>query len=307
MADTPPTSPSDAGPSPDTGTMDAGSSPRPITIRSLKRMVDAGDPFACLTAYDALTASILQDAGIPVLLVGDTAAEVILGLPSTIHAPLEFMLTLTAAVKRAAPRCWVIGDMPFMSYQVSDEEGVRNAGRFLVEGRADAVKLEVDLSYVGLVSRMGRAGVPVIAHLGSKPQHAHRHGGYYSDGRTAEDAARLLEEARAFEDAGATMLLVEAVPEVVAQSIVESVSIPVIGCGAGGACHGQIVVTQDLTGMTEWQPPFAQPIAKVNEALHQVAREWKDRVGRRAHGEHPYRMRSGELERMNRHPRPTDR
>ena len=98
------------------------------------------------------------------------------------------------------------------------------------------------------------------------------------------------------------MLLVEAVPEVVAEAVVDSVSIPVIGCGAGSACHGQIVVTQDLTGMTEWQPPFAQPISKVNESIHHVAREWKDRVTRKAHGEHPYRMRSGELDRLNRHP-----
>ncbi|MAJ47928.1 MAG: 3-methyl-2-oxobutanoate hydroxymethyltransferase [Planctomycetes bacterium TMED75] len=280
---------------------------RPVTIRSLKRMVDASEPFACLTAYDALTASLLQKAGVPVLLVGDTAAEVILGLPSTIHAPLDFMITLTAAVKRGAPDCWVIGDMPFMSYQISDEQGVQNAGRFLVEGQADAVKLEVDLSYVSLVGRMARAGIPVIAHMGSKPQHSSRHGGYYSDGRTAEDALRLIEEAVAFEDAGASMLLIEAVPEVVARRVIDSVSIPVIGCGAGNSCHGQIVVTQDLTGMTEWQPPFAQPIAPLAESLHEVASHWIDRVSRRAHGEHPYRMRSGEMERLDRHQDESDR
>lgn len=280
---------------------------RPVTIRSLKRMVDASEPFACLTAYDALTASLLQKAGVPVLLVGDTAAEVILGLPSTIHAPLDFMITLTAAVKRGAPDCWVIGDMPFMSYQISDEQGVQNAGRFLVEGHADAVKLEVDLSYVSLVSRMARAGIPVIAHMGSKPQHSSRHGGYYSDGRTASDALRLIEEAVAFEDAGASMLLIEAVPEVVSRRVIDSVSIPVIGCGAGNSCHGQIVVTQDLTGMTEWQPPFAQPIAPIAESLHNVASHWIDRVSRRAHGEHPYRMRSGEMERLDRHQDESDR
>lgn len=303
MADNPSTSqtpeftPADQQRESDQGPLD-----RPVTIRSLKRMVEAGEPFACLTAYDALTAGLLQKAGVPVLLVGDTAAEVILGLPGTIHAPLDFMITLTAAVKRGAPHCWVIGDMPFMSYQVSDEEGVRNAGRFLVEGTADAVKLEVDLSFVPLVARMARAGIPVIAHMGSKPQHANRHGGYYSDGRTAEDARRLIEEAIAFEEAGASMLLIEAVPEVVASRVIESVSIPVIGCGAGGACHGQIVVTQDLIGMTEWQPPFAQPIAPLGEHLHSVARQWIDRVARRAHGEHPYRMRSGESEQLDRHP-----
>lgn len=271
---------------------------KPITIRTLRRMADAGEPFACLTAYDALTAGWLQRAGIPVLLVGDTAAEVILGLPSTIHAPLDFMVTLTAAVKRGAPNCWVIGDMPFLSYQVSVGEAILNAGRFLVEGCADAVKLEVDLGFLPLIGRLAQAGIPVIAHIGSKPQQSALHGGYYSDGRTAEDASRLIEEAVAFEGAGATMILIEAVPEQVAAAVVENVSIPVIGCGAGSACHGQIVVTQDLLGMTEWQPPFAQPVESIGASIMRIAQTWSDRVRRRAHGEHPYRMREGEAARL---------
>ena len=276
---------------------------KPVTIRTLRRIVDSGETFACLTAYDALTAGWLQKAGIPVLLVGDTAAEVILGLPSTIHAPLDFMVTLTAAVKRGAPNCWVIGDMPFLSYQVSESEAIQNAGRFLVEGRADAVKLEVDASFVPLVARLTQAGIPAIAHIGSKPQQAVRHGGYYSDGRTAPDAIRLLEEAIAFEEAGAVMILVEAVPEEVAAAIVDAVSIPVIGCGAGAPCHGQIVVTHDLLGMTEWQPPFAQPVQSVSGSITEIAQTWSDRVRRRAHGEHPYRMREGEAELLREHVR----
>ncbi len=279
---------------------------KPVTIRTLRRMVDAGEAFPCLTAYDALTAGWLQQAGIPVLLVGDTAAEVILGLPATIHAPLDFMITLTAAVKRGAPNCWVIGDMPFLSYQVSEAEAIRNGGRFLVEGRADAVKLEVDAAFVPVVTRMAQAGIPVIAHIGSRPQHVGRHGGYYSDGRRAEDAYRLIDEARSFEEAGAVMILVEAVPEEVAAAIVDAVDVPVIGCGAGSACHGQIVVTHDLTGMTEWQPPFAQPIEAVGDSLVRVAGVWADRVRRRAHGEHPYRMIEGESERLVQRTDPDD-
>ncbi len=275
---------------------------RPVTIRTIQRMVDSGEAFACLTAYDALTAGHMQAAGVPVLLVGDTAAEVILGLPGTIHAPLDFLITLTAAVKRGAPNCWVIGDMPFMSYQVSIEEGLRNAGRFLVEGHADAVKLEVDLGHVELVRRMAHAGVPVIAHIGSKPQQARRHGGYYSDGRTVDAADRLIEEAVAFESAGASMILVEAVPAEVSAEIVKSVRIPVIGCGAGPDCHGQIVVTHDLLGLTDWQPPFAQPIDRIGDAVRQVGAQWADRVARRAHGEHPYRMSEGETERLRNRP-----
>jgi 3-methyl-2-oxobutanoate hydroxymethyltransferase len=272
---------------------------RPVTIRTLRQMVASGEAFPCLTAYDALTAGWLQQAGVPVLLVGDTAAEVILGLPTTIHAPLEFMITLTAAVKRGAPKCWVVGDMPFLSYQVSESEAIRNGGRFLVEGHADAVKLEVDEAFAPLVRRMSQAGIPVIAHIGSRPQHVGRHGGYYSDGRSADDARRLVDEARLFEDAGAVMILVEAVPQEVAAAIVEAVDLPVIGCGAGPACHGQIVVTHDLTGMTEWQPPFAQPIAPLGQAMVHVAAHWADRVRRRAHGEHPYRMREGESEQLS--------
>lgn len=271
---------------------------RPVTIRTLRKLAASGEAFPCLTAYDALTAGWLQQAGIPVLLVGDTAAEVILGLPSTIHAPLDFMITLTAAVKRGAPNCWVVGDMPFLSYQVSESEAIRNGGRFLVEGRADAVKLEVDESFAPLVRRMSDAGIPVIAHIGSRPQHVARHGGYYSDGRSADDAQRLVGEARRFEEAGAVMVLVEAVPEEVAAAVVGAVDVPVIGCGAGAACHGQIVVTQDLMGLTDWQPPFAQPIAPIGRALVDVAAHWGDRVRRRAHGEHPYRMREGESERL---------
>lgn len=261
-------------------------------------MVDAGEAFACLTAYDALTAGCLQRAGIPVLLVGDTAAEVILGLPSTIHAPLDFMITLTAAVKRGAPNCWVIGDMPFLSYQVSEEQAIANAGRFLVEANADAVKMEVDMSFIQVVERSARAGIPVIAHIGSKPQQAAIHGGYYSDGRTVADAERLIEEALAFEQAGATMILIEAVPEQVAAAVVDKVSVPVIGCGAGSACDGQIVVTQDLLGMTEWQPPFAQPVESISDSITRIAHTWSDRVRRRAHGEHPYRMSEGEAARL---------
>jgi 3-methyl-2-oxobutanoate hydroxymethyltransferase len=295
-----------ASPTPGTSTTDSdpltSGIEKPVTIRTLRRMVDAGEAFPCLTAYDALTAGWLQRAGIPVLLVGDTAAEVILGLPSTIHAPLDFMITLTAAVKRGAPNCWVIGDMPFMSYQVSESEAIRNGGRFLVEGRADAVKLEVDEAFVPVVTRMAQAGIPVIAHIGSRPQHVGRHGGYYSDGRSAADALRLIDEARAFEQAGAVMILVEAVPEEVAAAIIEAVDVPVIGCGAGSACDGHIVVTHDLTGMTEWQPPFAQPVEAVGESLVRVASVWADRVRRRAHGEHPYRMREGESDRLAQRP-----
>ncbi|QOJ17061.1 MAG: 3-methyl-2-oxobutanoate hydroxymethyltransferase [Phycisphaeraceae bacterium] len=268
---------------------------QPMTARSIARLVEKGEPFACLTCYDATTARWLQQAGIPVLLVGDTAAEMILGLPSTIHAPLDFLILITAAVKRGAPNCLVMADMPFMSYQTSDADGLRNAGRFMTEGLADAVKLEVDRSFTGLVSKMAHAGVPVVAHLGLRPQHVRREGGYRFAGRTASEARELIDAARAMEDAGSSMLLLEAMPAEVSEAIVSAVKIPVIGCGAGPACHGQIVVLQDLLGLTPRQPPFAPPLTDGGGHLMDAAAKWADRVKRRDLGEHPYRMDAGEM------------
>jgi 3-methyl-2-oxobutanoate hydroxymethyltransferase len=269
-----------------------------VTLRTIQRWTRDRSPFACLTCYDATTARWFERAGIPVLLVGDTAAEVILGFSGTVHAPLDFLITLTAAVKRGAPKCFVMGDMPFLSYQADEAEGIRNAGRFLVEGSADAVKLEVDRSFAGLVTKMARAGIPVVAHIGSRPQHARLHGGYYAAGKTVDAAKALLADAHAMEEAGAAMLLIEAAPQEVAELIVGQVGVPVIGCGAGPACHGQVVVTHDLLGLTQWQPVFARPLVAMGDALVGMAAAWRTRVatgelyGRG--GVHPYVMSESE-------------
>jgi len=247
--------------------------------------------FACLTCYDFTTARWLERAGVPLLLVGDTAGEMILGHPGTIHAPLDFLITLTAAVKRGAPTAYVMGDMPFLSYQVSVEEAIRNAGRFLVEGRADGVKLEVGSGDVELVRRLAVAGIPVIAHLGCRPQQAKLAGGYRAAATIAAEVAALVETAAAMEAAGAIMLLLEAMPAEAAAAVVERTSVPVIGCGAGPACHGQIVVLQDLLGLTDWQPAFAAPLAALGDQLVQAALAWSDRVERNDLGRHPYRMK----------------
>ena len=267
---------------------------RPVTLRTIARIVERGEKFACLTCYDATTARWLERAGVPVLLVGDTAAEMILGLPGTIYAPLDFLITITAAVKRGAPNTLVMADMPFMSYQADDAEGVRNAGRFMTEGLADCVKLEVDRSFATLVEKMARAGVPVIAHIGCRPQLVKRSGGYSSVGRTAEEAQRLVADAVAMEQAGASMLLIEAAPGEVSKRIVEKTSFPVIGCGAGCACHGQVVVLQDLLGLSNWQPSFARPICMLGEDLINAAGRWIEKVRASDLGEHPYRMADGE-------------
>lgn len=256
-------------------------------------MAREGEPFACLTCYDATTARWLRRAGVHVLLVGDTAAEVVLGFPSTIHMPLDIALALTAGVKRGAPTALVMGDMPFLSYQGDENDALRNAGRFMTEGTADIVKLEVDASFAPLVHKMARAGIPVCAHVGTRPQQAALRGGYGSSGRTSEDADRIVADAVELERAGAVMLLVEAVPPEVAERIVKATRAPLIGIGAGDGCHGQVLVVQDLLGLTDWQPSFASPLGRLGEQIRQIASEWVGRVARHESASHRYTMIDG--------------
>ena len=263
----------------------------PVTIRTIRRMVSDGEPFACLTCYDATTARWLEKAGVHLLLVGDTAAEVILGFDSTIHMPQEVAIALTAATKRGAPKTLVMADMPFMSYQADDAEAIRNAGRFLTEGLADIVKIEADASQAELVRKMTRAGIPICGHVGSKPQQAGLSGGYTSRGRTPEDADRVVADAVALEQAGAVMLLVEAVPAEVTERILKATTAPLIGIGAGPAPHGQILVIQDLLGLTTWQPGFANPVASLGVEIQRAAQEFVGRVAGRRVTSHRYEMK----------------
>ncbi len=262
----------------------------PVTLRTINSMVRQGRRFACLTCYDAVTARWLARAGLPVILVGDTAGEMVLGHDHTIFADMDLMIALTAAVRRGAPEVLLMGDMPFMSYQASDAEAMHNAARFLTQGRADLVKLEADASLAPLIRRMSAAGIPVVAHVGSRPQLTKRAGGYRAAGRTRAEADRILDDAAALEDAGAVMLLVEAVPAEVAADIVARSALPVIGCGAGPACHGQVIVLHDLLGLTDWQPKFAQPVTNLGRQIQDAAAEWMRKVDAADLGEHPYHM-----------------
>jgi len=263
-------------------------------------MAERGEPFACLTAADATTARWLARAGVHLLLMPDSAAETVLGFDRTIFMPLDLSIVLTAAVKRGAPDVVVMGDMPFLSYQTSDEEAIRNAGRYLTEGHADIVKMEMDASFAPMVAKMARAGIPVCAHVGLKPQHVLKAGGYVAAGRTAEDARRVVADAVALEQAGAVMLLVEAVPDEVTARILEETSVPLIGIGAGTACHGQILVVQDLLGMTDHPPRFAEAVAQLGPAIQEAGAKWVQRVGSRNIGGSRYTMSAGESERLAR-------
>lgn len=265
-----------------------------VTLQTLRQMAGAGQPFAALTCYDATTARYLARGGVHVLLVGDTAAEVVLGLPRTIDMPFDVLLALTAAVKRGAPRLVVMGDMPFMTYQADDAEAIRNAGRFLTEGMADIVKIEADAALAPRIAKIVHAGVPVCVHVGSRPQYVALTGGYAAAGRTPEDARAVVEDAVALEQAGAQMLLIEAVPPEVTDMVLARVKVPVIGIGAGTACHGQVLVLQDLVGMSERPPRFAEPVADLGSAFEVAAREWVSRVSERRIGGQAYRMKAAD-------------
>ena len=277
---------------------------KPVTLKRLRKMAAEGSTIAAITCYDATTARLLDEAGMDVLLVGDSAAQVILGFDSAIHAPLDFMVQITAAVKRGAPRCFVMADMPFMSYQADDAEAVRNAGRFLTEGLADDVKVEVNAGFGDLVGRLSRAGIQVVAHIGWKPQTARRAGVRTAviAGRTAREAEAMLEEAQLFEARGAAMLLIEQCPAEVAAHIVRRVKIPVIGCGGGPACHGHVAVLQDVLGLNPHHPSFVQPIASGEAFVREAVERWAKllRSGEYLR-DHPYAMEPGEAAKLADH------
>lgn len=271
-----------------------------VTLKTLKAMTHRKEAFACLACYDATTARWLARAGVPVLLAGDSAAQVVLGFERTIDMPLDFAIQITAAVKRGAPRTLVMADMPFMSYHRSVDEAMGNAGRFMTEGMADVVKLEADETQAGIVDRLTRAGVPVCAHVGCKPQTSSVTGGPVAAGRTANELKQVVRDAVALQDAGAVMLLVEAVPDEVTKQVMKIARVPVIGIGAGTECDGQILVVNDLIGLTDFPPRFAEPVAMVGDDLLRAGRQWVKNVSDRSIGGKRYSMRVGESEKLGR-------
>jgi 3-methyl-2-oxobutanoate hydroxymethyltransferase len=229
-----------------------------VTVRDVRAFKQRGERFTMLTAYDFPTGRIVDEAGVPVVLVGDSLAQNVLGYETTLPVTVEEMLHHTRAVVRGVRSALVVGDLPFMSYQVSVEDGIRNAGRFLKEGGAHAVKLEGPMH--DLTTALVDRGIPVMAHLGLRPQSVHAMGGYRVQGRTDEDAERLLFEAESVEKAGAFAIVLEGVPSKVAARITRAVSVPTIGIGAGPHCDAQVLVLTDLLGLHEGSyPKFAKP------------------------------------------------
>jgi 3-methyl-2-oxobutanoate hydroxymethyltransferase len=275
-----------------------------LALPELAAMKRRGDRIVMVTAYDAPGARFAEDAGIDILLVGDTAAMVMLGHESTtVPVTVEEMLFLTRTVAKAARRPIVVGDLPFGSYQVSDEQAIETAIRFVKEAGADVVKLEGAGPSVSRVRSIVEAGIPVMGHIGLTPQSATALGGFRTQGKTADQALRLVGEAEALQEAGCFALVLEAVPAAVAARITETLTIPTIGIGAGAACDGQVLVYHDLLGLTEGHLPrfvkrYANLSAEIRDALAAYAAEV--RSGTFPDEEHSYSMDETELEAFER-------
>jgi 3-methyl-2-oxobutanoate hydroxymethyltransferase len=248
-----------------------------VTLPTLREKKRRHEPIAMLTAYDCPTARLLAEAGVDVLLVGDSAATTLLGAASTVAATLDFMVMLTAAVRRGAPGAWVMADMPFATYP-DVPTAVTNAARFVREAGADAVKFEMEKRHAGMVEGLTAAGIVVCAHIGLLPQRAAHEGGYVARGRTAEEAQQIVEAAVALADAGAQLLLIEAVPDEVTAAVVGKVKCPVIGCGAGPSADGHVMVLHDMLGFGERVPRFVERFGDVPGAIEEAARRYVEAV-----------------------------
>jgi 3-methyl-2-oxobutanoate hydroxymethyltransferase len=249
-----------------------------IKITDFPAKKQRGEKLVLLTAYDFPTAFYVDAAGVDGILVGDTLGMVVLGHETTLPVTMEQMLDRAAAVARAAKRALVIADMPFLSYQVNDDEAVRNAGRFLKEAGAHAVKLEGGHRIAGLVRRLTEAGIPVMGHLGMTPQSVHQFGGFRLQGRGREEAEQMLADAVELQAAGAFSLVLELVPAELAAAITKAITIPTIGIGAGPACDGEVQVFHDILGLFEWLKPrhtkrYAELGKLIQRAVAQYAAE----------------------------------
>ena len=250
-----------------------------ITVEDIRKMKHTGEKIAMLTAYDFATAKVLDEAGIPMILVGDSLGMVVLGYDSTLPVTVEDMIHHTKAVVRGTRHGLVVIDMPFMSYQASIEDAMRNAGRMLKETNCQAVKLEGGDRVADTVRHMVDAGIPVMGHIGLTPQSVNQLGGYKVQGRTPQAAIDLIKSAKALEQAGAFGIVLEAVPAPLSKIITESVSIPTIGIGAGPDCDGQVQVLYDMLGLfTDFVPKHAKQYAKIAPEITRAVRHYIDEV-----------------------------
>ncbi|WP_165634924.1 3-methyl-2-oxobutanoate hydroxymethyltransferase [Thermostaphylospora chromogena] len=267
-----------------------GKAGKRVTVRDIALAKERGERWPMVTAYDAMTARLFDEAGIPVLLVGDSAAMVVYGYDSTLPVPIDDLISLTAAVVRGSKRALVVADLPFGSYQESPEQALRSAARFMKEAGAHAVKLEGGRRVLPQVEALVSAGIPVMAHLGLTPQSVNVFGGYRVQGR-GQSGEELMADAKALEHAGAFSVVLECVPAELAQRVTSALSIPTIGIGAGPDCDAQVLVWQDLMGLTPHPPKFVKKYADLAGEMSRAVRAFADDVvsGAFPTAEHSYR------------------
>jgi 3-methyl-2-oxobutanoate hydroxymethyltransferase len=250
-----------------------------VTINQIKEMKQKGDKIAMLTAYDYTTAKIVDEVGIPLILVGDSLGMVVLGYETTIPVTMEEMLHHTRAVARGVKRAMVIGDMPFMTYHINTEDAIRNAARFIQEGGAQAVKLEGGLTVAEKVRSIVSCGIPVMGHIGLTPQSIYQLGGFKAQGKTLAAAKGLIKDAQALEESGAFAVVLETVPAQLAKVISQKVAIPTIGIGAGIGCDGQVQIINDILGsFTDFVPKHAKQYAKLADIMSNAITEYYNEV-----------------------------
>ena len=266
--------------------------PRPLTITDLLAMKAAGRRIVMLTCYDAIFARLLEEAGVDVLLVGDSLNQVIAGQETTLSATLDQMIYHAAAVRRGARRSLVFVDLPFLTYQISISEAIRNAGRVLQETNAHGVKLEGGSHMVETVAALVERGIPVMGHLGLTPQSVHALGGYRVQGRDQAAAERLINDAKLLQSAGACAVVLELIPAHLAGRISQSLAIPTIGIGAGPHCDGQVLVLHDMLGLNEqFAPKFLKHYGQLGQSVREAVRGFADEV---REGKYPGREHSFE-------------
>lgn len=272
-----------------------------VTIQTLRNKVAAGEKITMLTGYDYPMGLLEERAGIDIILCGDSMAMTVLGHESTLNIDMDTMVTHAKAVRKGAPTAFLVGDMPYMSYQVSKEEAIRNAGRYMAEAGCDAVKLEGGANMAKTVEALVNATIPVMGHLGLTPQSIAQLGGFKSQGRESASALKIIEDARILEEAGISLLLLEAVPPEVGRIIAERANIPVIGIGAGPHVHGQLLIVHDALGFFDaFTPKFVKKYLDLNSIILEALNKYKEDVqnGRFPEDEHCYKLKEGELEKI---------
>lgn len=276
-------------------------STKPITTASLKEQKKNGEKIVMLTAYDYPSAKLAEEAGVDMILVGDSLGMVVLGYDSTIPVTLDDMIHHTKAVTRGASRAFVVTDLPFLTYHGTIEETLRNAGRIMQEGLAKAVKIEGGAELAPLIRRCTQAGIPVVGHIGLTPQSVHQLGGYKVQGKTPEAAQKLLDDAKALEEAGVFALVMECVPEQLATLISKQLSIPTIGIGAGAGCDGQVLVYHDILGYGAGRvPKFVKRYGEAGTIIHQAIAQYAHevRAGAFPAAEHTFTIKEEVIEQL---------